>query len=114
MVERKNNSSGVCRITGLVGRSSCEMLNAQPKVCLYPGLPAGGKEDPFCLLPVKVCSLCYTMKREENRGNGDFRKPLDQFEWIYERSAEVPQRNSGAPCLSRYERVISGSDTVEN
>lgn len=48
------------------------MLNAQPKVCLYRGLPAGRKEYPFCLFPMMVCYLYCTMKSGKNLGNNDF------------------------------------------
>lgn len=48
------------------------MLNAQPKVCLYPGLPAERKGSPFCLFPMMVCYLYCTMKSGKNMGNHDF------------------------------------------
>lgn len=55
------------------------MLNAQPELCLYPGLPAGRKEYPFCLFclfPMMVYYLCCTMKSGKNMGNYDFLESL--------------------------------------
>lgn len=48
------------------------LLNAHPKVCLYPGLPAGRGEYPFCPFPMMVCYLYCTMKSGKNLGNNDF------------------------------------------